>query len=185
VAGGVSQATLEPYNDPEAYVLYKRLFHNLTGPNGKPINLIIAAETTDHPDADIEKCVKPEKGDEAVFAAMIKSYKQANKTPVLLQEKLDLLTKYQLVSHSTIDALFSRNIGRNTGDGWENFYKKYPNSQGYWEVSAVGFSPNRSFAILYFALHGGWRADIGSYIVTTKVDGKWTGKAWSFCEWFS
>jgi len=50
---------------------------------------------------------------------------------------------YELVDKAEIDAIFEK------GGWWTDYYKRYPNSQGFLTLSRVGFSPDGKQALLY------------------------------------
>ena len=39
--------------------------------------------------------------------------------------------------------------------GWDGFYTKFPESGGYIELSAVGFNPDKTVAVVYVGHHCG------------------------------
>jgi hypothetical protein len=58
-------------------------------------------------------------------------------------------------------------------DGWEEFYKKYPNSSGYVSFSRVSFNATLTKAMMFRRESCGSLCDSGIYIFFEKVDGKW------------
>jgi hypothetical protein len=180
----IAQKT-SPDPGAEVYAVYSALIREYIGARqDRTPNLVIETETTDYPHLGgtrIEDCVKPEAGEEAQFEAMIRDYKAANKTPDTLKDKFDLPYKYQLVSRSLISTIF---IDKQV-DGWKAFYDKYPNSDGYLDMSAVAFSPDRTIALVYLGHHCGWLCGDGTYHIMRKEDGKWTRSIWSRCDWVS
>ncbi|MGI8468178.1 MAG: hypothetical protein ACR2N3_06980 [Pyrinomonadaceae bacterium] len=57
-------------------------------------------------------------------------------------------------------------------EDWNHFYKKYPNADGYYQFSRVGFNSNKTFAQVYLEGIGGeWNSN-ATYILK-KVKGRW------------
>jgi hypothetical protein len=69
-------------------------------------------------------------------------------------------------------------------DGWNDFYKKYPNSSGYISVSRVGFNTNFTRALLYKSNSCGSLCGSGDYVLFEKADGIWKAVNWFNC-WMS
>jgi hypothetical protein len=70
---------------------------------------------------------------------------------------------------------------------WDSFYSRYPDSGGYIQLSAVGFSADKTKALVYLAHYCGSLCGTGGYAFLEKRDGKWvraTLKA-SECGWIS
>jgi hypothetical protein len=100
----------------------------------------------------------------------IKSFKQKNLLKYRLLEKFNLSKEYKLV----LGQLEQIDKDIKTGnDGWGNFYKRYPNSQGVFTLSRVGFNENKTQAIVYranqFSADGGG----GVLIFLSKWEGRW------------
>lgn len=184
----VSVSAQRAYEDPEAYAVYSALIRGYVArEKAEAGNLVLVAETTQYPSFSggagrIDSCIKAPKGEETSFAEMISSYKEANKTPVVLQQKFDIPSKYQIVPSSTIKGLFSVK-GQ---DGWKTYQERYPNTPGYMDMSAVGFNKDKTIAVVYFARHCGWLCADGTYYVLRKLENAWTpDKTVGGCTWVS
>jgi hypothetical protein len=167
------QAPPAVYDDSEAYAVYAVILGRKVSPDdNKRSPLIIEDQTTDYPTYGDESdaCLKPEPASEPTFGPLITAYRALNKKPWLLQDKFNFPFKYQLVPRATIDAFFEK---KNVG-GWEDFYKRFPRSGGYVYVSAVGFNPDRTLAMVYAGHSCGGLCGGGGYRFLKKVDGKWT-----------
>ena len=57
--------------------------------------------------------------------------------------------------------------------GWENFYKVYPDSEGYIVLSRPGFSKDGTIAVIYMTREWGVRAGASRYYVMEMKEGKW------------
>ena len=112
---------------------------------------------------------------------MIASYKAANKTPKVLEDKFDIPIKYELLSSTVLRAMFdAKGI-----EGWKTFYEKYPGSGGIVLLSAVGFSSDGSLAMVYMGHSCGGLCGGGTTHILRKIDGKWTEAGKSSCAWAS
>lgn len=61
-------------------------------------------------------------------------------------------------------------------DGWNNFYEKYPKSQGITTFSRVGFNADRTEALLYVSTQRGWLNAEGQYVQLSKKNDRWITK---------
>lgn len=85
-----------------------------------------------------------------------------------LEAKFGDPKSYQIVTRAEIDALFKKGH-----DGWEKFYKKYPNAGGFWEFSRPGFNKDSTEAVLYVGHHCGWLCGTGHLYLVRKDGDKW------------
>jgi hypothetical protein len=59
------------------------------------------------------------------------------------------------------------------GEGWNNFYNKYPRAQGLLCFSRVGFDRHRSQALVYFANQSNYLGGAGYLVLLAKKNGAW------------
>ena len=59
---------------------------------------------------------------------------------------------------------------------WPGFYKRYPNSVGYVELSHVGFNRDHNQALLYISRYCGGQCGDGSYVILGKEGSSWSIK---------
>jgi len=74
---------------------------------------------------------------------------------------------YELVDKAEIDAIFEK------GGWWTDYYKRYPNSQGFLTLSRVGFSPDGKQALFYTKNGCGGTCGTGTYVVMERADSGW------------
>jgi hypothetical protein len=79
---------------------------------------------------------------------------------------------HKIIAGKEIRDSFSKSIGK----GWEEFYKKYPNSAGYWQFSRPGFNSARDTAWLYVVHACGGLCGTGHLYLLSKENGHWTVK---------
>lgn len=94
-------------------------------------------------------------------------YAKQNRTAKLLQRNLPLRTSYELIPESNI---FPAQHGQK---GWDDYYRRYPASGGYYWFPAVGFNPARTQAIVDMGHGCGMLCGNGGPHFFQKRDGKW------------
>jgi hypothetical protein len=97
----------------------------------------------------------------------IQSFCEGNAKSRPIPAGLSLDKNHVLVPQERISEIFKRH------DGWREFYKEYPKSQGIMNVSRVGLSSDMVEAILYV---GNVRMSLdgsGFLILFEKIDGEW------------
>ncbi|MBE0643255.1 MAG: hypothetical protein IH600_04180 [Bacteroidetes bacterium] len=96
----------------------------------------------------------------------IQHYKERNAQPATIERKLTLDVEYVLLSAADIQDMI-------TQGGYEEIYKRYPNSNGVTTLSRVGFSANRGTAVVYLSHTPGFLAGAGWAVLCRKVSGRW------------
>lgn len=99
--------------------------------------------------------------------AALNSFRDANTHPAPFRPSFRLPVAYELVDKTEIDAIFKK------GGWWPDYYKKYPNSQGFLRLSRVGFSTDGKQAVFYARNGCGGKCGTGTYVVMEKVDSGW------------
>jgi hypothetical protein len=100
---------------------------------------------------------------------VVEDYAAKNKSETPLEERFDLTVDYVLLSDEDFDRIFSAE----DHGGWDRFYRKYPKSAGYIQVSRPGFNKDKTLALVYLGNQRNWLAGTGEYIVLEKSDGAW------------
>ena len=182
---GVAQ-TPAKIDDPEAYAIYSVILTpEPSAKIHKQRRWVINEETADYPSygEDDDSCLKPLPENEALLRPLIDAYRKANKTPSILEKKIVIPVQYEIVPKATIYGFFDKN----GPGGWTNFNKRFPNSGGYIELSAVGFNSDKTMALVYSGHSCGGLCGGGGYFFLKKVNGKWTEANWpgQTCTWVS
>jgi hypothetical protein len=102
--------------------------------------------------------------------------KNSDRHPLIKSLKLDVDVKQ--IDESESNQIFL------AGTGWEEFYKKYPSSQGVLEVSKPGFNKDATQALVYVANQGSWKSGAGYYVLLLKSNSSWK-IAKSYTSWVS
>jgi hypothetical protein len=181
-AGIVLPATQIPtaqavIDDPEAYAVYATLigWENHTA-KAKP--LVIQRET-----ATNNWCTLSGAALEGDWKPVVEDFKRQNAPVRFLAPDRDLEVPYIVVPVKDIRAFFKQG-----GGDWQAFYRRYPDSGGYVEVSAVGFNQAKTRALAYMAHHCGGLCGSGTHYLLEKVNGAWREAkvaGVSTCGWVS
>lgn len=171
---GASGNKTSLYDDQQAYEIYSAIL-----PSEWPIRdahtktLIIQTETK-----GFEMCLRPDKESEEKLGPAISDYTRLNAKPLLLQRRIDIETPYQLI--------MAEQLNTKSNAGWEEFGRRYPDSRGWIELSAVGFNNEKTVAVVYMGHHCGPLCGGGGFHVLKKKAGRWVElKEWKggSCSW--
>lgn len=120
---------------------------------------------------------------------LTQNFKQKNQTSSKLKKLFPVNYEYEVVGKSEIDEFLKtgekelesfktdHNLRKQTIVGgsditWKPFYENYPNSNGYYQFSRVGFSSDKSFALVFVEGKGASWSSTAEYVLR-KVKGKW------------
>jgi hypothetical protein len=165
------------YDDAEAYEVYSAILPSEWQVRGaKSKTLVILSATKAY-----KMCLIPEKESEELVGPAIADYVKLNEKTWLLQEQNFKLTPPpKLISSEELKSIFERSK-------WPGFYRKYEDSDGLIELSAVGFNADKTVAVVYMGHSCGTQCGGGRFHVMQKKEGKWTQLEWlgESCEWSS
>lgn len=152
----------------EEYAVYSALI-----PSVYNNALIVIEDTTAQPDSGLfspseaarfMRNYHPELGDK-----IWSDFETKNETPFVLERRFALSVEYVFISKQEIESIFSKNAS-----GWEDFYAKYPGSQGILTLSRIGFNEAKDTAVLYAGNQSHWVAGEGNMVLMKKTAGRWT-----------
>jgi hypothetical protein len=89
-----------------------------------------------------------------------------------LNPQLDITISYRFLSEAEHDRIFKKKGVA----GWEEFYKKYPKSSGYWNFSPVGYDSKEGEALIYVGHYCGGLCGTGHLVLLAKENGRWAVK---------
>ena len=184
----VSQKDKIPvYDDDSGYEVYSAIlpFH-YSDRTTRPSSIVIRQETVRSFGAFVDMgsatttCLRPEREFENIVGPAIADYLRVNKTRWCLKDRLKLTIPYQLIPFESLHSFIQK-------EGWDAFHKKHPESRGFIDLSAVGFNPDKTVAVVSV---GKWCGDLcgeGYYYVLQKKEGKWIPLDWKGqkCSWIS
>ena len=175
----------------EEYAIYASILESIYQDNWKQYKTktsFVILDDTFKPGYEDESDIGKMKG-------MSKDFNRKNQTSAKIERLFPIKYEYEITSKSKVDELLE--IGRKELDRikedikrnnkpqitwgssivWKSFDEKYPNSNGYYQFSRVGFSSNKRFALVRVEREASESGDSMFYILR-KVKGKW--KIYSF-----
>ena len=164
--------------DPDAYVVYATLIDDAIPSKPTRKQLVIQRETVVNKDCTVSGGAL-----ETDWKPVADDFKAQNARVRFIAADRDLHRPYIVVPQQDLLAYFTKQGGR-----WPAFYRQYPDSGGYVEVSAVGFNDRKTRAMVYVAHSCGDLCGLGSYRLLEKVGGKWDDAGVpgvSTCMWIS
>ena len=166
----------QPYDDPDAYEVYAALFKESYGRGLAPI--AIQSET----ESRRPLCSDAGSSSDPRFVEAIRDYSRQNGNPRFLKaEALKFGDQVRLISPDELKPIFAKGPIA----GWKTFYKTYTGTSGLGTLSAVGFSNDRRFALVYSSGSCGSLCGAGGFTTLTKKNGAWQRTQDHLCEWIS
>jgi hypothetical protein len=101
---------------------------------------------------------------------------QKNKTPVQIVFPTNAPKSVELVSDAALNGIFSAKHDAKP-NGWDVFYRRFPDSGGLFTISRLGIDPKETVAIIYLGKRSGYLAGSGRILVLRREGGKWILKA--------
>ena len=155
-------------DDREAYAVYSTLLPNeWTVRVAHATTLVIQKET-----ATNRECMPSGKPLETDWRPVVDGFKAANAKVCAVLSGYDLGRPYVVVSSEDIRLTF-KELPDDPMSGWTGFYRRYPESGGYLQVSGVGFDTPKLRAMVYMAHYCGNRCAGGMYHFLEKTNGTW------------
>jgi hypothetical protein len=157
-----SDATIQPYKDTDAYSIYGILLE------GKGSYIVIQAETESWEAATPEKMgIKGDRTFYKIWGPVLNDYARRFREPKIITQNIPVKASYELVTKQALDAVLK------PAGNWRAFYDVYPQSNGYYWFSAVGFDPQRMHAIVSMNHSCGLLCGGGDPHFFEKKNGKW------------
>jgi hypothetical protein len=171
----------------EEYAIYSVLMESLYAGRGNK-SLVIEKEITgctgtgNNPEGEKARQQNlsrlPEKLKD-LSASTVSSFRTRERQCAKLEDKLAIRTSYKLISKQQRVGIFSQ---KDPARSWVNFYKKFPGSSGYINVSGIGFNENQSQALIETFMKCGSGCGSNHFALLLKKDGQWsvtaTYKVW-------
>ena len=160
-AGGAAQQP--PLSDRDTYAVYAALFAKSGASSVERRPLVIRSDTRTRFNISCLPSGRAIAGDWK--PAMDDFLRQTASQRFLNQSLLVVEVPFEIAAWSEIMT------GEDTGDGWKNFRARWPKAEGYYDVTAVGFDPARTRAIVYIGFHSGAGRGEGRYHFIEKIGG--------------
>jgi len=162
---------LPPYSrEAEEYAVYSAIIQTRYIDTQKPALIVISDQTDlDYFSDELGEHLKFVRQDLPDLTDEIAAdFEIQNKQPQSLKSLFAISVKYVFISQQEIQTTFKKQ------DGWDIFYAKYPDSQGYMHLSGVGFNSQMDMALVYVDNMRYALAGEGHYVLLKKVNGQWT-----------
>ncbi len=96
-----------------------------------------------------------------------KDFVTKNASPMKLESKIISRKRIIFISEEESNKLFG------SGGGWNEFYKRYPNSQGRLTLSRIGISKSKKQALFYYSNQSYWKAGAGFVVLLRDNGDRW------------
>jgi hypothetical protein len=160
------KARAQPYTDSDAYAIYG----NLLG-RSKNSTLAIKAETDSLPSASPKNMgIEGDQTFYMVWGTALNDYARKYRIPRLLTRSIPMEAHYELISKEEMATIFDSAAQSNP---WRRFSELYPESDGMYSFSPVGFDPQRTHAIVSMSHHCGMLCGDGRPHFFEKIEGRW------------
>jgi hypothetical protein len=151
------------------YALFGMLLNEFRRPDGKEMLIINVTAT---PDKFLETQANSRlRSDSSAAPDTFGDYAEKAHSACPVKPEFGDPNSYKVIERNEVDNFF-----KNGFSGWQEFYKKYPKSSGYWEFSRPGYNATRDEALLYVDHYCGGDCGTGYLYVLSKQRGKWTVK---------
>jgi hypothetical protein len=154
------------YDDQDAYDVYVAVLPKEWMLYGKPAKQLIVQEEI-YP---VKMCLEPEAESAKLIGAAIADYNQQNEMVRSLQRNFKTDKPYVLLP---AEAFTPKGQSK-----WGPILAKYPNSGGYFLLSAVGFNREKTVAIVWQEHRCGGLCGFGEFHVMQKVQNEWQPLEW-------
>jgi hypothetical protein len=159
---GVSATAASP--GAEEYEVYSVLIQDMYDDG----LIVIEGSTAAAHDTDFAANAVKDPGRPDLDDEILSDFKAKNQAPSALEPRFTLTGTYALISEQELESIFANTRG------WDDFYAKYPGSQGLLTLSRVGFNEARDTAFLYVAHSIHWTSGEGNVVTMKKTAGRWT-----------
>lgn len=169
------QPPAEAYADPEAYKVYAAALA-IDGWYWEGSNTILILKEIPPREWALGAPAEVLRGDAAFareMAPVFKSFSEANREPRVLNSEVDLHRLHQFVSGADLEEAFRKGQEEKGRDVWQGFRETFPNAAGYLVLSAVGFNPEKTIALVYVEHRCGNHCGAANYCVLQKLGGVW------------
>jgi hypothetical protein len=147
--------------DAEEQAVYVVLLSDYDRPS------IVLSQTTDSGFDFTGQTEKPN-GMPNLSRELWEEYLARNDRSYPLSPEMAIGRQYTLLGGEEMSDIFN-----NYGDGWEEFYRRYPDSPGITTLSRVGFNQDGTEALVYMGAQLHYLAGAGYLIRLEKQNGEW------------
>lgn len=163
--------------ESDDYLIYSLLLNQLEYPrNDDSVKQFVIAEMTLRSDKNCDPARRLETANTSLAAEVksaIADLEKKVKTSIPLSKKFSLKKNYVLISQGEVLGILTSSFAE-----WD---KKYPNSSGIISLSRVGYSADKTIAVVYRTVACSGRCGEGAYYIFEKKDGRWNMKEFIGC----
>jgi len=104
----------------------------------------------------------------AVAPETLADFQARNAQPQPLKDFLSIPIPTVLFSEQERNEIF-----QSSGNGWDEFYRRYPGAPGLSAISRAGLNKDRTQAFVYIGTQSHYLAGVGYYVLLVKENGTW------------
>ena len=165
LSGAYAQESVIRLDDEEVYRVYASLL-----PNEWPTRVARAKTLVLQEETEIEtKCMPSGTPGEMGWRIVVEDFQRQKATVRRILPARDIGSDYVVVAKADLREIFEADLS----DSWRSFYDRFPDSGGITYVSAVGFDPAKTRAMVYVAHVCGRLCGGGTHHFLEKQDGVW------------
>ena len=162
LARGAAQQS--PLSDRDTYAVYAALLAKSGASSVDRRPLVIRSDTRTRSNISCLPSGRPLAGE---WKPVMDDFLSQNASQRFLDQSLLVVqVPFEIVAWTEIMT------GEDTYDAWKHFRARWPKAEGYYDVTAVGFNPARTRAIVYVGFHRGAGRGEGRYHFMEKT-GEW------------
>ncbi len=167
----ITPSTPTPAFDPAAteYAVYSALIEGMFSISQLDVVVIEDHTGLGVSSADAQQLAYLKESLPEVDQAMLDDFQARNAQAEPLAGRFTFKVKVKLISQDEVKQFFDPG-----GGAWDEFYKRYPNSQGIMTLSKVGFNVAGDRALVYVGNQSHFLAGTGYAVVLARKGGVWT-----------
>jgi hypothetical protein len=133
-----------------------------------PGQMIVLVDSSNTSFPPLEQETLPWPGLRKADRTTLKSFTTANRHPRRLPQQLSPRETVVIVTGQQVKA-----TPGNPRSYWDQFYRRFPGSSGWYELSAIGFNRGPTEALLFVQRHCGELCGSGSFVLLRKTVTGW------------
>jgi hypothetical protein len=158
-----TDSLVTPYADNDAYMIYATLLQSVNGSS-----FVIQSETESWSSATSENVgISGDRDFCKIWGQVLKDYAKQIRYPKALTRSIPIKASYELITKQNLESILK------SEGSWRTFYDLYPQSNGYFWFSAVGFDSQKTHAIVSMGHSCGPLCGNGQPHFFEKKNGTW------------
>lgn len=163
------------YDDVDAYEVYSAALPlDSAYQDSKTVLILQTVPPSEWPIGSARDALHGKSEFSKAFAPIFDSFDQANEGTKFLEHHFSFPKPYRLLGKDELETAFKRRTPHTVDDdGWSGFRDAFPDSRGYLILSAVGFSADKTLALVYIEHRCGGLCAEARYVILQKQNGRW------------